>query len=78
MVNCPECGKPLRKERESGSKYFCDNERCNVAFVLNPHEPSKTRLTYTGFARYRKLGLPENEPYRRSIRHKLKLNARLR
>ncbi|MGD0977870.1 MAG: hypothetical protein ABR962_01880 [Candidatus Bathyarchaeia archaeon] len=73
MVDCPECGKPLRKEREGKSKYFCENEQCNVAFVLHPHEPSKTRIAYTGFVRYRTAGLPHNETYRHSTRQKLKL-----
>lgn len=73
VVNCPECGKPLRKEREGESKYFCENERCNVTFVLHPCEQSETRIAYTGFARYKTAGMPENESYRHSIRQKLKL-----
>jgi hypothetical protein len=76
MVNCPECEKPLRKEREGENIYFCENERCNVAFVRHPLEPSKVRIAYTGFTRYKTTGLPSNEPYRHSIRQKFKLAAR--
>jgi len=73
MVDCPECGNPLRKEQEAKSRYFCENDQCNVVFVLHPHEPSKTRIVYTGFLRYKTAGLPHNEPHRHSIRQKLKI-----
>jgi hypothetical protein len=73
MVDCPECGKRSQKEREGKNKYLCENEQCNGAFVLHPHEPSKTRIDYTGFARYNTTGPPYNEPHRRSIKQKLKL-----
>ena len=33
MVNCPECGKPLKKGSDGKNKYYCDNQGCNVVFV---------------------------------------------
>jgi hypothetical protein len=76
MVNCPECGKLLRKEREGENRYFCENEACNVTFVRYPLEPSKVRIAYTGFTRYKTAGLPNKEPYRNSIKQKFKLTSR--
>jgi len=73
MVDCPECGKLLRKEREGESKYFCENEQCNVVFVLHPLEPSKTRIAYTGFVRYKTAGVPHDELCGHSTRQKFKL-----
>jgi hypothetical protein len=73
MVNCPECGKPLRKEGEGNVKYFCENERCNVIFVANPCEPTKARVAYTGFARYKTARLTQNKTYGHSIRQKHQL-----
>jgi len=35
MVDCPECGKPLRKGTRKG-KYFCENDTCSVIFVRRP------------------------------------------
>jgi hypothetical protein len=35
MVNCPECGKPLVKQN-TGNKYNCENESCNVIYVKYP------------------------------------------
>jgi hypothetical protein len=52
MVNCPECGKPLKKA-SNRSKYFCENEHCIVVFVCHPYEPKKSRVAYTGYASYR-------------------------
>jgi len=76
MANCPECGKPLREEREGEKRYFCENERCNVTFVQHPLEPSKVRIAYTGFTRYKTAGLSNKESHRDSIRQKVKLTAR--
>jgi hypothetical protein len=73
MVKCPECGNPLRKESEGKDKYFCENDQCNIAFVLHPHEPNRTRIVYTGFMRYKTVGLPHSEPRRQSLRQKFKL-----
>ena len=73
MVNCPECGKPLRKEQEGESGYFCENEDCNVTFVFYPSEPSKTRIAYTGYTRFKRARLPHDELNRRSKRQKLGL-----
>jgi len=53
VVDCPECGKPLKKELGEENRYFCGNEHCCVVFVRCPREPSKTRVSYTGFARYK-------------------------
>jgi hypothetical protein len=50
MVNCPQCGMPMKKVGRE-SKYYCDNERCIVAFVCHPLEPNKVRIAYTGLGR---------------------------
>jgi hypothetical protein len=73
LVRCPECGKLLRKEQEGETRYFCENEQCNVTFVFYPSEPGKTRIAYTGFTRFRRARLFHNEFHRRSERHKLGL-----
>jgi len=51
MVECPECGKPLKKGSDGQSRYYCENERCVVVFVRHPFEPNKARIAYTALAR---------------------------
>jgi hypothetical protein len=33
MVNCPECGMPLKKSHPTKSKYSCENSACFVIFA---------------------------------------------
>jgi hypothetical protein len=73
MVDCPECGKPLKKDSNKG-RFYCENECCIVVFVCHPYEPNKTRITYTGFASYKASGLHPKEPNQRSIKPRLKLS----
>jgi hypothetical protein len=49
MVDCPECGKPLKKSK--GSKYCCENSRCSVIFVRHPDKPPLTTITHKAKAR---------------------------
>jgi hypothetical protein len=73
LVNCPECGRPLKKEQEGEGGYFCENEYCNVTFVFYPSGPSKTRIAYTGYTRFKRATLPHDELHRRSKKQKLEL-----
>jgi hypothetical protein len=34
-VNCPECGKPLKKNKGDAA-YSCENSACSVIFVRHP------------------------------------------
>ena len=52
-MNCPECGKPLKKEKNDESKYYCENESCIVMFVHHPSDPQRARTAYTSFARFK-------------------------
>jgi hypothetical protein len=45
MVNCPECGKPLKKNTRR-AKYWCENSACSVIFVRNPDKHSIMEITY--------------------------------
>jgi hypothetical protein len=72
MVNCPECGKPLKNDSVGNCKYYCENERCNIMFVRHPLEPHMTSVAYTGFARYKAEKLLSQESDRKPIRQRLK------
>jgi NADH pyrophosphatase NudC (nudix superfamily) len=50
MVNCPKCGKPLRKGKHK-SKYYCENSACSVIFICHPDKESIMRITYKAKAR---------------------------
>ncbi len=49
MADCPECGKPLRKDK--GAKYCCTNDACSVIFVRYPDKPPLTIVTRKAEAR---------------------------
>jgi endogenous inhibitor of DNA gyrase (YacG/DUF329 family) len=49
MVNCPECGKPLKKESLK-SKYCCENNACSVIFVRHADRQSVMEIAYTASA----------------------------
>ena len=49
MANCPECGKPLRKEN-SKSMYCCENNACSVIFVRHPDSQSMMEIKYDASA----------------------------
>jgi hypothetical protein len=53
MVDCPECGKPLKKNTRK-SKYCCENSACSVIFVRYPDKQSIMEITYKASARVRK------------------------
>jgi len=44
-VNCPECGKPLKKSK-GDARYSCENIACSVIFVRRPDKPSIMEITY--------------------------------
>ena len=50
MVDCPECGKPLKKNKDK-SKYYCENSTCSVIFVCHPDKQPIMRITYKAKAR---------------------------
>jgi len=50
MVECPECGKPLKKNK-GDAKHYCENDNCSVIFVRHPDKPSLTKITYKAEAR---------------------------
>jgi RecA-family ATPase len=50
MVNCPECGKPLKKNTRK-AKYCCENSACSVIFVRHPDKQSIMEVTYKARAR---------------------------
>jgi hypothetical protein len=45
MVNCPECGKPLKKD-SGKAKYCCENSACSVIFVRHPDKGSIMEIAY--------------------------------
>lgn len=45
MVNCPKCGKPLKKAKHK-SRYCCENDACSVIFVRYPDKPPIMEITY--------------------------------
>jgi len=49
MVNCPECGKPLKKESQK-SKYCCENNACSVIFVRHADKQSVMEIAYNASA----------------------------
>jgi hypothetical protein len=49
MANCPECGKPLKKEN-SKSMYCCENNACSVIFVRHPDSESMMEIKYDASA----------------------------
>jgi hypothetical protein len=51
MVNCPECGKPMKKDI-CKAKYFCENDACSVIFVCHPDKQSIMKIAYKAKARY--------------------------
>jgi hypothetical protein len=51
MVDCPKCGRPLRRSSEGKSEYYRENERCNVMFVRHSNELDMTKIAYTGLVR---------------------------
>jgi hypothetical protein len=57
MVDCPECGKPLRSDSECKNEYYRENERCNVMFVRRSNELDMTEIAYTGLVRNERKGL---------------------
>jgi hypothetical protein len=52
MVNCPECGKPLKKSTRK-AKYCCENSACSVIFVRHIDKPYM-EITYKASARARR------------------------
>jgi hypothetical protein len=50
MVNCPECGKPLKRDT-CKAKYFCENDACSVIFVRHPDRQSIIKIAYKAKAR---------------------------
>jgi hypothetical protein len=50
MVNCPECGKPLKRDT-CKAKYFCENDACSVIFVCHPDKQSIIKIAYKAKAR---------------------------
>jgi hypothetical protein len=50
MVNCPKCGKPMKKET-CKAKYFCENDACSVIFVCHPDKQSIMKIAYKAKAR---------------------------
>jgi len=48
MVNCPECGKPLKKGK---AKYCCENSVCSVIFVRHPDTQSMMEIIHEARAR---------------------------
>ena len=50
MVNCPECGKPLKRDTGK-AKYCCENSACSVIFVRHPDKQSIMEITYEARAR---------------------------
>ena len=50
MVNCPECGKPLKKSTRK-AKYCCENTACSVIFVRHPDKQSIMEIAYKAKAR---------------------------
>jgi hypothetical protein len=59
MVNCPECGKPLKKDLGK-AKYWCENSACSVIFVRRPEKQSMLEIKYKANAHVRML--VNNEP----------------
>ena len=51
MVNCPECGKPLKKSNPHKAKYCCENNACSVIFVRYPDKQTIMEITYKASAR---------------------------
>jgi RecA-family ATPase len=50
MVDCPECGKPLKKSTRK-ARYCCENNACSVIFVRHPDKESIMEITYKARAR---------------------------
>lgn len=50
MANCPECGKPLKKNTGK-AKYWCENSACSVIFVRYPDRTNIMEITYESRAR---------------------------
>ena len=50
MVNCPECGKPLKKD-SGKAKYCCENSACSVIFVRHPDKYSIMEIAYKASGR---------------------------
>jgi hypothetical protein len=49
MVNCPECGKPLK--RTCNGNYDCENSVCSVIFVRHPDKQPIMEIAYKATAR---------------------------
>ena len=45
MVNCPECGRPLKKSTRK-ARYWCENDACSVIFVRHPDKPTIMEIAY--------------------------------
>jgi hypothetical protein len=67
MVNCPECGESLKKGSSGESKYYCENNSCGVIFVRYPFESYRTKISYSGLAKRRTIGLLPRESPQQSI-----------
>jgi hypothetical protein len=50
MVDCPECGKPLKKD-SGKAKYCCENSACSVIFVRHPGKHSIMEIAYKASGR---------------------------
>jgi hypothetical protein len=50
MMNCPQCGKPLTKEKDT-SRYSCENEECSVVYVRYPGNPFVRKVTFASSVR---------------------------
>lgn len=55
IVDCPECGRPLRKCSEG--KYYHENGFCRVIFVRHSSELDMTEIACTGLVRNKRKGL---------------------
>jgi hypothetical protein len=50
VVNCPECGKPLKRDTGK-TRYCCENSACSVIFVRHPDKQSIMEITHEARAR---------------------------
>jgi len=57
MVDCPQCGKPLRKGSKSKSGYYRENRFCRVIFVRHSSDLNMIKIACTGLVRNKRKGL---------------------
>ena len=61
MVDCPECGRPLRRGSEGKSEYYRENGFCRVIFVRHSSELDMTKIACTGLVWNERKGLLAKE-----------------